>query len=129
MIDESLRFEAPLSIATLRFTTQPVTYANTHIPEAQPIMISLAAANRDPHTFPSPDTFTPTHNPTPHLSFGRGPHYCPGAYLAKLETHIALSTLLPTHPTLTQPPETLPWRKSRQMRSPQSLPVHWPHRP
>ncbi|ROO88119.1 cytochrome P450 [Actinocorallia herbida] len=125
IIEEALRFDAPLGIATIRFTREPVTYADTEIPADQAIMISLAAANRDPRSFTSPHTFTPTPRPQPHLSFGHGPHYCPGARLAKLETHIALTTLLTTFPTLTltQPPSTLPWRQSRQMRSPQTLPT------
>jgi cytochrome P450 len=56
----------------------------------------MAAANRDPDPFPNPDQLDLTRPPTPpHLGFAYGIHFCVGSMLAKLETEIALTTLIP----------------------------------
>jgi cytochrome P450 len=56
----------------------------------------MSAANRDPDPFPDPDRLDLTRPQTPpHLGFASGIHFCVGSALAKLETEIALTTLLP----------------------------------
>ncbi|MFD0857074.1 cytochrome P450, partial [Actinomadura adrarensis] len=128
-IEEFLRYDSPLGIATVRFTTQPVTYGPTTIPAEQIVMIGIGAANRDPARYPNPAALDlvrakPHHG---HLAFGHGPHYCLGAALARAETHIALATLLRRFPCLQldTSPQQLVWRPSRMMRGLQALPVRW----
>ena len=54
------------------------------------------SANRDPEVFPDPYRFDVTRTPNDHVTFGPGgPHFCLGAHLARLETRILFSELLP----------------------------------
>ena len=61
----------------------------------------MAAANRDPTHFSRPDKVDMAReNIREHLSFGIGPHTCPGAALVRLELRIALQALLSQHKTI-----------------------------
>lgn len=127
VVEESLRYDSPFGIATIRFTSEPLHYADIEIPAEHKVMVALGAANRDPSQFPVPDTFDLSRDPSGHLAFGHGPHYCPGARLARLEAGIALRVLVRELPglRLTVAANDIPWRASRQMRGPQALPVTW----
>ncbi|MFD7283678.1 cytochrome P450 [Streptomyces sp. NPDC059862] len=62
-----------------------------------------------------------------HLAFGHGIHYCLGAPLARLETTIALRTLLARVPELelAAPAGSLQWIGSGIIRGVLSLPVRY----
>ncbi|WP_199487300.1 cytochrome P450 family protein [Actinomadura spongiicola] len=131
-IEEFLRYDSPLGIATVRFTTCPVAFGPVTIPAEQIVMISLGAANRDPAHFTDPSALdlTRTRPRQGHLAFGHGPHYCLGSGLARTEAHIALTGILRhlPHLHLDTRPQQLAWRPSRMMRGLLTLPVRWqPH--
>ena len=60
----------------------------------------LGAANRDPTEFDAPHELRLTRQHNPHVSLGGGIHYCLGAPLARLETQIAIPTLINRLPKL-----------------------------
>ncbi|HTU73682.1 MAG TPA: cytochrome P450 [Trebonia sp.] len=124
-IEEILRFDGPLHIATVRFTTEPVPAGDTEIPAGQLVHVSLLAANRDGDRFPDPDRFDITRQPAGHLAFGHGIHHCVGAPLARLEGQVAIGRLLRRFPgiTLDGDPGGLAWRDSTLMHGLISLPV------
>ncbi|MGN9783278.1 cytochrome P450 [Nonomuraea sp. ZG12] len=93
VIEESLRYLTPFA-AVGRSTTREVELGGVTIPADQMLLTWVAAANRDPRQFPDPDVFDPGRDPNPHLSFGRGIHFCLGAPLARLEGRVALNILL-----------------------------------
>ena len=123
-VEELLRLDGPLNLATLRFTTQPITIADTTIDEGEIILLALASANRDPAHYTHPDTLDTHRNPT-HLAFGHGIHHCLGATLARTEATIALRVLLHHLPelTLATHPNHLTWRSSTLFRGLTTLPV------
>jgi cytochrome P450 len=124
-VEEFLRYEGPVDIATARFTTEPVQAGGTDIPAGQFVLISLLAVNRDERQFADPDRFDITRPPSGHLAFGHGIHHCLGAPLARLEGQIAIGALLRRFPglALAAEPEDLRWRHSTLMHGLHELPV------
>lgn len=92
-IEETLRYRSPVQ-RTSRIATEDVEIAGREIVEGDLLACWIGAANRDPEQFDDPDAFVPDRSPNPHLSFGRGIHFCLGAPLARLEAQIALEELL-----------------------------------
>jgi cytochrome P450 len=126
-VSEFLRYDSPAAIATIRFTTEPVTIAGVTIPAEQILLISPAACNRDPAQFPEPGRLDLYRDASSHLAFGHGVHYCIGAQLARAEAEIALSSLLARFPKLrlATDPDDLQWRHTRLIRGLETLPVRW----
>lgn len=123
-VEELLRYDSPVELATWRFALEPVVLGGTLLPAGQPILVALAAANRDPGRFPSPDDPDLTRSDNAHVSFGHGPHYCLGALLARIVGRAALSELIRLPGlALAVPPERLRWRSSLTVRGPLHLPV------
>jgi cytochrome P450 len=64
-----------------------------HSPANEFVLVSLLAANRDPHQYPDPDRLDLGRDPS-HVAFGHGIHFCLGAPLARMEAAIAFAGLL-----------------------------------
>ncbi|QXJ26679.1 cytochrome P450 [Actinomadura graeca] len=124
-IEEVLRWDGPMELAAWRFPTEPVTIGGTVIGAGEPVVISLAAAHRDPGRFTAPDEFRIDRADTSHLAFGRGVHYCLGARLARVEGRIAVGTLLDRLPglALAAPADQIRRQPSFVIRGVHSLPV------
>lgn len=93
-IEESLRFETPV-LHLWRTATQDTELAGTAIPKGSMLALGYASANRDAAVFEDAETFD-VQRPKPgaHLSFGSGPHHCPGAALARQELFSTFKILL-----------------------------------
>src|SRR4051812_8875398 len=93
-VEESLRLE-PAAATIDRYATQDTTLGGADVKCGDLVTISIAAANRDPQTFPDPDRFDIARsNARQHLAFAQGPHVCIGMHLARLEAHTAVNRLL-----------------------------------
>jgi cytochrome P450 len=93
-IEESVRLEPSASVID-RYAVRDVTLGPASIRAGDLVRVSIAGANRDPGVFPDPDRYDIGRaGADKHLSFARGPHFCFGAHLARLETTTALSALL-----------------------------------
>jgi cytochrome P450 len=93
-IEEQLRFVAPVQ-GFYRTATCDYTVGENTIPAGARVLLLFAAANRDPRHYDNPDTFDLDRNPTDHLAFGGGVHFCLGAPLTRLEGARVFSQLLP----------------------------------
>ncbi|MDZ7730239.1 MAG: cytochrome P450 [Natrialbaceae archaeon] len=92
-IEETLRYRSPVQ-RTRRIVSEPVEVAGQNFEPGDWVVCWLGAANRDPAVFDDPGRFIPDRSPNPHLSFGRGIHFCLGASLARLEARIVIEALL-----------------------------------
>ncbi|MDH6218148.1 cytochrome P450 [Streptomyces pseudovenezuelae] len=127
-IDELLRYIPHRNAVGLsRIAMEDVEIRGVRIRKDDPIYVSYLAANRDPEVFPDPEKIDFTRNPNPHVSFGFGPHYCPGGMLARLESELLIDALLDRLPglRLAVPPDQVPFKKGALIRGPESLPVTW----
>ncbi|QZH58320.1 cytochrome P450 [Mycolicibacterium farcinogenes] len=93
-IEETLRMESPVK-TEFRLAVRSTKLAGVDIPAGTTVMISAAAANRDPERFECPHEFRlDRKNVREQIAFARGPHSCPGAPLARVEGRISLERIL-----------------------------------
>ncbi|MER5207831.1 cytochrome P450 [Streptomyces sp. NPDC002825] len=126
-VEELLRYDGPVEMATWRYATRALTIGGQEIPAGDPVLVVLAAADRDPERFDGPDTLDLARRDNQHLGYGHGIHYCLGAPLARLEGQTALATLLTRLPDLrlAADPSELRWRGGLIMRGLRTLPVEF----
>jgi cytochrome P450 len=98
-VEETLRIDPPVTMIT-RYTEQPVTVAGVEIPAKSPVLLGIGGANRDPRYFSDPETFSLDRGTINHITFGRGPHFCLGAHLARAEMRATLDRMLDRLPGL-----------------------------
>ncbi|MFE0103508.1 cytochrome P450 [Streptomyces sp. NPDC059009] len=121
-VDEVLRFDSPVQL-TLRVAYEDTAVDGVRVPRGRPLLVLLAAANRDPAVFDDPHRFDVTRaNAADHIAFSSGVHYCLGAGLARLEARVALRQLYERFPDLgiAGPPRR---RRTRVLRGFARLPV------
>jgi cytochrome P450 PksS len=124
-VEELLRYTAPVFLSTERYAREPVSLHHVTIPRGGLTLGVIGSANRDEAVFEEGETLDVTRENTRHLGFGHGIHFCMGAPLARLESQIAINSLLQRFPVLCLKgaAERLRWRPSLVLRGLESLPV------
>jgi len=126
-VEESLRLEPGATVVD-RYATRDTDLGPATIRRGDLVTVSLAGANRDPAVFPDPDRFdVRRENARLQLAFAHGPHHCIAAHLARLETRIALRTLLARLPGLRLDTEHPAAPYGLVFRKPAALHVRWGH--
>jgi cytochrome P450 len=116
VVSEFLRYETP-TLFVVRIPLEPVTLAGVAVGPYEPVLVFLAAANRDPATYADPDVFRPGRDEPPALSFAHGLHYCLGASLARAEAEVMLAALARRWPDLALAPDRpLRWHQRGPFR-------------
>lgn len=110
-IEECLRFDGPIP-GTMRVVHEDVEFGGVLIPKNTAVFASIASAHRDPRVFKDPDVFRIERDHSAHLAFGGGIHFCLGAHLARLESQIAIGTLVKRFPKLALETEKQVWGDS-----------------
>ncbi len=124
-IEESLRLE-PAAAVVDRYATRDVELGGAAVSRGDLVTVSVAGAGRDPAAFADPDRFDVRRgNPGQNLAFARGPHFCLGVHLARLEAHAALTAALGQLPGLRLDPDHPAAPRGLVFRKPPALPVLW----
>ncbi|MGF1339008.1 cytochrome P450 family protein [Streptomyces flavovirens] len=127
VVEETLRWDSPVSYFPFRYPTRDLTVGGTVIPKGTPVLAGYSAAGRDTQAHgPDAARFDVTRDSTTrHLSLGHGAHYCVGAPLARTEATVALEQLFTRFPDLdlAVPESELPRHASFVGNSVRELPV------
>jgi cytochrome P450 len=92
-VEEALRYDPPI-LGLFRTARRPFPVGDEEVPLDARVLLLFAAANRDPARYDSPERFSIGRNPTDHMAFGNGIHFCLGATLARTEARAVLEALL-----------------------------------
>ena len=124
-VEELLRF-VPLVEGAIQphYATEDVEVGGTLVRAGEPVLIALAAANRDPRRFTDPDELRFDRPENQHVGFGHGAHHCLGAQLARVELQEALRALASRLPGLRLAGEP-GWKSEMFVRGIRRLPVAW----
>ena len=121
--DEIIRWASP-AYHMRRTATKNIEIRGRAIKKGDKISVWFISGNHDEDVFDKPHDFNITRDPNPHISFGlKGPHYCLGVHLAKLEVRIAFCELLRRFPDIesTGPITRL---RSNFVNSPSTMSAH-----
>jgi cholest-4-en-3-one 26-monooxygenase len=93
-IDEMLRYVSPVMYFR-RTALADAEIRGVPVKQGDKVTVWYGAANRDEDVFDDPHTFDVGRSPNEHIAFGgRGPHYCLGASLAKMEIRVMFEEIL-----------------------------------
>ena len=99
-INEFLRYNGSVH-SVRRVATRDAEIGGTHVKAGQTVRLMLGAANRDPEVFDNPTALDVRRaNAGQHVGLGYGIHRCLGAWLARLETEVAVGALITRFPDL-----------------------------
>ncbi|WP_017589959.1 cytochrome P450 [Nocardiopsis ganjiahuensis] len=125
-VEELLRYSVVLGNALARIATEDTDLAGHKVRTGEMVLVSTDAANFDTARFAEPHAYDPGRRPNPHVRFGHGPNYCPGARLTRRVSALAFVALAGLGDLrLAVPPREVEWVPDRMAITPVAVPVLW----
>lgn len=131
-VEELLRFVplaagAAASAGHPRIATTDIELEGVTVRAGEHVLPAAPSGNRDASVFADPDRLDLSRVDNPHLTFGHGPHYCPGNLMARMELQTNMAALLGRFPNLALavPADDVPWKAGLLQRGPAELLVTW----
>lgn len=124
-VEEFLRFISPVQFSKPRFVRQDMELCSVRLKQGDRIMAMLVAANLDPAANVHPERLDLARDPSRHVAFGTGIHFCLGHQLARIEGRCALKVLFKCYPDLALAVDAsqIRWRPQPGLRAIEKLPV------
>lgn len=120
-IEEFLRAYSPVTMA--REVVEDTHVGGCPYAKGGQVLLSFAAANRDPDKYEDPNSVIIDRAQNPHAAFGLGRHRCLGSNLARLELTVALEEWLKRFPEFDLAPGSEVVWSEGQLRGPRTLNV------
>lgn len=126
-VEEILRHEFPADVGFLRLATEDVELPSGVIRQGEGVMPLISSAHADSRRFPEAEAFDINRTDNEHMAFGRGPHYCIGAHLARVQLQEGLGVLVRRIPGLRAAvsADQVVWKPDMMTHSIAALPVSW----
>ncbi len=121
-VEEMLRYVSPVQL-TGRAMIEDIEIAGVTLRAGDFVMVLIASGNHDADQFPDPERFDVGRTSNNHLGFGFGIHHCLGAPLARMETQVALTSLVRRAPDLAVTVDEPTYKTNVVLRGMESLPV------
>ncbi len=115
LVNELLRYVPTGVTGFTRKAIEDVLVGETLVAAGEIVVPVGVAANRDAGAFDDPDSLDVTRKDQAHLAFGHGAHYCPGAYLSRVEAEEFLTVLARLAPDLRE--STVEWAPGPLVRN------------
>jgi cytochrome P450 len=106
-----------------RVVTHDTELHDQHLRAGDSVLVMYGSANRDHRQFERADELIVDRYPNRHLGFGRGPHFCLGAPLARLQARVLFEELLDAAPDYQIATPDLDWKINPVFRGVKALPV------
>lgn len=112
-------------VNTGRVVTKDVEFAGCPMRTGDRVILSTAAANRDPNEFHTAGEIQIGRRPNRHIAFGAGPHRCLGSHLARVELETVLEEWHKRIPDYRIPDGVVLEDRPNSVSGLASLPLEW----
>jgi cytochrome P450 len=121
-IEESLRYNTSAQ-RFKRVLTRDVDLHGQRMRKGDFVVLAYGSANRDERKFPDADIYDLQRNPSGHLGFGTGKHFCIGNDFARMVMERSMGVFLQKMPEFSLSEDRFDWVPSSNFRSPVTLPL------
>ena len=112
-------------VAPIRMVAKDAEFHGVTLKEGERVMMFIPGASLDATVYRDPTSFNMHRENSLHMAFGTGPHFCVGAYLARLELKVMYETILRKLPEFRLDPDKPPTFHGSIIAGPSSVHLVW----